>query len=1048
MVDLRNRLLYILLLLTLWCPAEGVLPTHAPFLVTHFTETDGIPNNTVTNVMQTSDGFLWLGTWYGLCRFDGRRFVAVSSTYSTVSDRPPRKIKTIVEDNDGNIWARTNDWKISVYFRDDERFEDVFDEIKPHSRNLQIIKLQKDDERGVLLLTKDKNLLRAWTTDDHRVMVEQLADSRGMLNQQTSKLYDDLVQLKGNRASWVERDHTLFSIVRNATQQKSNAMQRKSNATQRQGNATQQGQGDATQQISNATQRQGDAAQRQGNATQQGQGNTTQQQSNATQQQKLYAGMPKGNDLGQWRTFFQRLSKLRKMYTDTQGRTWRVENGTTLLCDDPRTGTSYSFPLTPRRYLTEQKFVDMGQLGLFFLSEGGDVLYINKEMEATLVSALPEMSDGKADTRYYDILKDSSGIVWLTTTDNGVYRFVFPPHTFHIIPLPGDGDDAVRSLFQHPDNGEIWVGTRSKMLYRLNADGTVKHVYTYAEHGIGSVYHTMRDSRGRIWMSTKGDGLVLATPDASADGGYAFTHYRHDARNAASLSGNNVYMTYEDSHHHIWVGTLDGGLNLMKEHDGRISFINKHNGWSHYPAFGLYLEVRNMVEDDNGTLWVGTIDGLMSLDVGFSNARQIEFKTYRLTEQNTLANGDIYALCRDRQKRIWVCTFGGGLGMLTGTDSKHGTPMFRQLGLDDGLTNDVVLSIIEDKGQRLWLVGKSTLACYDNATHHVQTFGRTEGFPRVEMEENAAMTHTNGTVWLGCKEGIVVFNPTQITTQSTSYPLYIVGATVNNQDIRSYTNPAIVKGSITLTKEIRLRYNQSMFTIEFAALNYYDDSQVAYRYCLKGHDPSWRYAGSTRMASYSRVSPGTYTFVVEALSSATGKTVSSRQLTIVISPPWWNTWWAYLLYAAVAAVVIWQVYRYARFQMKLKRDLYVKAQINEFKKDFYMQQKDAEFLKQMEETVERNINNADMDVDFIAKEMGMSRSAMFKRLKTLTGLSPSDYIRDHKLAASANLLKSTGMSISDIAYHCGFNDVGYFGKCFRKKYGLSAREFREKKMDL
>ena len=196
------------------------------------------------------------------------------------------------------------------------------------------------------------------------------------------------------------------------------------------------------------------------------------------------------------------------------------------------------------------------------------------------------------------------------------------------------------------------------------------------------------------------------------------------------------------------------------------------------------------------------------------------------------------------------------------------------------------------------------------------------------------------------------------------------------------------------------------------------------------------------MASYSQVPPGKYTFVVEAFDSANPDHPSVRRLQVIISPPWWQTWWAYTLYILLALVAAYFIIRYVRYQIQLKNDLYVQSKVAEFKRNFTMEQEDKAFMQKINGIVEANLTNADFDIDALASELGMSRSALFKKIKGMTGESPSEFIKNYKLAKAVELLTHSDKSITDVAYASGFSDVGYFGKCFRKKYGMSPRDYK------
>ena len=468
-------------------------------------------------------------------------------------------------------------------------------------------------------------------------------------------------------------------------------------------------------------------------------------------------------------------------------------------------------------------------------------------------------------------------------------------------------------------------------------------------------------------------------------------------------------MTYQDSHHRIWVATLDGGLNLLQEQGGKVCFYNKYHGMKTYPGYGLYMDARNLVEDSHQRMWVGTMDGLMSFKIDFKSLMDLRFETYRNTDINTRANSDIYGLYKDRNKHVWMCTFGGGLSRLDGFAEKTRLPILTSLGAKEGLHNDVIISILEDKMGRLWLVNADGLSCYDYQSDRIRHFDNSDGFPDVQLEESSAALLQNGEVWLGCKEGILAYQPERIHTAKLQYPIYIIGGEVNNQDIRSYNQPAILEKSMIYTDHLTLRHSQSMFTLEFAALNFYNPERISYRYRL--------------------------------MDATNPDQHCMREMTITILPPWWATWWAYLIYVLLLGVSGYYAFRYAKYQLRLKNNIYIQNQLAEYKRKFNAEQQDKVFADKVRKLMEDNITNPDFEIEMLAQELGMSRTAFFKKTKTVMGCSPSDMVKNFKLSYAVELLKHSDLSITDVAYRCGFTDVGYFGKCFRKKYGMSAREY-------
>ena len=952
----------------LFCICAIVVKAQDNMQVAHYSTQEGLPHEIVYSSLKTKDSFLWFGTWFGLSRFDGSRFENFSDAFMPSSDQPPRKVESMAEDALGNLWVKTLDWKLSVYFKRADRFEDVYDELKPYARNLQVIKIQEDGTGKILLLTKDKTLMLAETKADGRIVIHTLVDARKYINTFNYQLRQDVVQIGAGRANYVGKDYQIYSIP-------------------------------------------------------------------LTAQTKKWT-------MAQWKQYFAKKTAEYEVYKTDDGYEWQLDaSRTALVCRNPRTGFERRYPLTARGKVVEPKFIATPHHGYFYLTEAGEIIYINPvTMEGVNLATLPKFADNKQNSHFLSMNLDKDRLLWLTSADDGIYRVSFTPNQFRLIPLPHGDQSGVKAFYQLK-NGDILVGTRSKDVYLLDAKGKQKHVFDYAHYHIGSVYHVMCDDKQNLWLSTKGDGLARLIPDASAEWGYRIQHFTHDANDSYSLSGKNVYMTYQDSQHRIWVATLDGGLNLLQEQGGKVRFYNKYNEMKQYPGYGLYMDVRNLVEDSHGKMWVGTIDGLMSFDVNFKTVRNLRFQIYRNTSINTRSNSDIYALYKDSNKHIWMCTFGGGLSRLDGFDDKNNLPILISLGAKEGLHNDVIISILEDKRGRLWLVNTDGLSCYDYKEERIRHFDNSDGFPDVQLEESSSILLRNGEIWLGCKKGILAYHPERIQTAPLQYPIYIIDGEVNNKDIRSYTDDPILDGSIESTDHITLRHSQSMFTLEFAALNYYNPERISYRYRLEGYDHDWHYAGANRIASYTNVPSGTYKFVVEVMDATNPDSHSTREVEITILPPWWATWWAYLIYIILLAVSGYYLFRYAKYQIRLKNDIYVQNQLAEYKRKFNAEQQDKEFVDKVNKFMADNITNPDFEIEMLAQELGMSRTAFFKKTKAVMGCAPSDMVKNFKLSQAVELLKHSDLSITDVAYRCGFADVGYFGKCFRKKYGMSAREF-------
>ena len=472
--------------------------------------------------------------------------------------------------------------------------------------------------------------------------------------------------------------------------------------------------------------------------------------------------------------------------------------------------------------------------------------------------------------------------------------------------------------------------------YGSNLNKEQMKIFSTNNFKFGSVYHIMEDNKGNLWFSTKGDGLVKAEPDINSPDGLKFTRYKNEPNNPSSISSNDVYFTFQDSKGRIWIGLLGGGLNLLQEESSGVVFIHKHNGLKRYPPYGLYMEVRNMVEDEEGRIWVGTMDGLMSFDSNFSAPDEIVFETYRKeSASSNVADNDIYVLFKDASSQIWVSVFGGGLNKLIRYDKETHKPIFKSYGIREGLNNDVVMSIVEDNENNLWFATESGLSRFNKETEHFRNYDKYDGLFNVKMEECSALRTLDGDLWLGCKQGILIFSPDRLETLDCNYKTYIVDFRVSNKDLRSFVDNPIITKSIKYVDSITLNYNQSMFTIEFAALNFSNQNRVSYEYILEGYEKEWHYNGKNRIASYTNVPPGDYVFKVRTIDEASPDQVSETILSISILPPWWLSWWAYTIYAILGVVLLVVGIRLSLLMIRMKNDVYIEQKLSELKIKFF-----------------------------------------------------------------------------------------------------------------
>jgi len=916
-------------------------------IVQDYTTENGLLHNSVFCAIKDTDGFMWFGTWYGLCSFDGVKFKSYNNRDDYNTDIPPHKLQTIIEAKNGNLWVKTIDHKLYLFDKRKEFFYDVFNVIKKkYSVSPKIIKIQKTEKGDLLLLTKNKDLLKAVLRDNGSLDVSLLYDSQ---SKREHKLTSNLLIEDAGYLNWIGLDFKIISC------KKGNLLKSKPSDFVLRKIALKVGQeftcaylygrilwlGDNYGNLCKVDYTNGNVTKRTlipGCAIQ----NIVSDNGKNLFISIINRGIFEYDD---------RTGALLKIiptagndvvtnsYFDSYDKLWFEINQTSLVYYDPFNKFTKRFVLPAGNVNKTLKFQDGKEQGLFFLTTSGDVAWFDRSsMSITLLNNQPELTLNGTKKSFFDLLLDKDNILWLTSTTNGIFRIIFPKQQFNLFHLPPTNpsatDFSVKTMYQ-ARNGDIWVATRQAEVYQLDRNKKVKHIFSGKNNFIGNVYHIMEDRKGNLWFSTKGNGLVKAE-QTNSNTGYSFTRYVYDEKNPSSISGDDVYYTFEDSRNRIWVGLFGGGLNLLTSEKGKVTFKNKFNSFAHYPKYGLYMEIRNITEDKTGRIWVGTSDGLMSFDGHFRTPNQVDFEIYRSdTSGSNIADNDIYVLYKDAASQIWISVFGGGLNKLERYDKETKRPVFKSYSLKEGLKTDVIVSIIEDNNNALWLVTENALARFDKTKETCRNFDRYDGFLDIQMEQESAMKCQSGDLWFGNRMGILSFNPKKIETYNCDYKTFIVDFLVSNRDLSSFKGKPILRESIRYANSITLNHNQSTFVIEFAALNFYNQNRVSYKYILEGFEEEWHFNGKNRIASYPNIPPGKYHFRVQTIDEANPSLKSERTLEIIILPPWWLTWWAYTFYVILSIVLIYYLIRGVLFYIKMRNDIYVEQRVSELKIKFF-----------------------------------------------------------------------------------------------------------------
>jgi signal transduction histidine kinase/DNA-binding response OmpR family regulator/streptogramin lyase len=512
---------------------------------------------------------------------------------------------------------------------------------------------------------------------------------------------------------------------------------------------------------------------------------------------------------------------------------------------------------------------------LWIASESGIYIYNLYSREVVNLQHNYSVPYSLSDNAIYSLYEDKEGGIWIGTYFGGVNYY--PAHNipFEIYyPLENENSlkgQRVREFCEAPD-GNIWIGTEDKGLNLFNpktssflpVDDKLKLLY----HNI----HALCSDEDYLWIGTFSKGLNKYNFKTKTIKTYVKTNQTN------SLSENSVFSICKDSRNTLWIGTLSG-LNTYDYEKDSFTRINELEG----------VFVQDIFEDNEGNIWIATfVKGLYQF-----NPHTGTWKNFvHSSDSLSLPYNKITSVFEDSKNRIWITTEGGGFGLF---DRKNET--FFTYNSSNGLPNDVVYQIKEDNFGNLWLSTNAGLVQFDPEKKSFKNYTVEDGLKTNQFNYKSSYKAPDGTLYFGLIDGFVRFNPAYFKEDSAIPPIVLTDFHLNNSPANVCDKNSPLKESILYTQCIHLPYNKNSFSIKYALLSYSGLHPKNVVYKLEGFDKEWIPANSTQSIIYSNLNPGEYKLIISLeTESSSGINKAMKTLDIIVSPPFWKTWWAYAFY--------------------------------------------------------------------------------------------------------------------------------------------------------
>ena len=583
---------------------------------------------------------------------------------------------------------------------------------------------------------------------------------------------------------------------------------------------------------------------------------------------------------------------------------------------------------------------EVPQVG-FFIGTDLEGLFLYHAGNEKIESIIPE-------THVRAILPYSANTYWIAS-ESGIYIYNLIDRSLtnlrkSLINEYTIADNAVYSLTKDREGG-VWVGSFFGGINYLPKNYTNFTYYIGGKTHAGMLGNTIReicpDKYGNLWLGTEDNGVNRFEPATSNMENYSLLNP------VRKLAATNIHGLYAEGDT-LWIGSFNKGIELLHIPTGKILksytpsntngglisnfvlcfyktkkgdflvgtangvllFDKKNETFSRWK--GTQNLIRQILEDKEGNIWIPTDNGVYKYTPSFPGLKDgagYTEKIVKYASQHTgLGSSNTTSVFEDSKGRIRITTTNGFSLYDKETDA------FSRITTTDGLPGNVIYRIVEDDDGLFWIATANGLVRYNPETNAMHTYNYSDGLHETQFNYSSSYKSPDGTIYMGTINGMVSFNPKHFTNDTYAPPLYITRIHTHDDKQDSRFLPVTAGKPYTL----KLPYKSSTFTISYIAPFFTSPDAIKYAYLLEGIDKEWIYMGRNKDVTFANLSPGNYIFHVRSTNSNDVWQNNEQSLQIIITPPFYSTVWAYLIYLMIFVVGLIIFYRYKKRQFMIR----------------------------------------------------------------------------------------------------------------------------------
>jgi GGDEF domain-containing protein/streptogramin lyase len=475
--------------------------------------------------------------------------------------------------------------------------------------------------------------------------------------------------------------------------------------------------------------------------------------------------------------------------------------------------------------------------------------------------------------------------------------------------------------FAQLDENNVIFSTYSGGIYQLsqhnNSISPVPFNTSLTEYRIMTLFV----DGNTLWVGTRGSGLYSVNLTTNN-----IIKYKNDPQNMSSLSANSVTDIIKDKKGNVWVSTFHQGLNKLNSDGSFTRYLNNENNINSGPSSNHILQ---LLEDEQGLIWLATFGG--GLNRFNPETETFIHLKHDKNKPNSLSSDLAWIMFLDKDKNLWAGTQAAGLNILSRENMEQENYSFTHIDTKDGMKSMTVYGIIQDAYEDIWLSsskGISRLSKSDNSFKH---FNLTHGLVDLEYTHSAAFLSTDNTLFFGAGKGMNSINPEKINAR-------ISAPEVRLTNVLKMNEPVALGSDLSQINQLLLDYHDQLISFEYVGLNYSAPESTRYKYRLKGFDEEWVDAGKSRRATYTNLPSGKYQLQIIAANNDNVWSEPGLTLDINVKPAPWNTWWAYVIYAALIALLLLTYSRFLNRKLLIEQQqkANLKQQVQEKTKEFHL----------------------------------------------------------------------------------------------------------------